>query len=169
VKCYIGIISVRLRIILRALIYTNNHTIFSWASWWRHATKPSRRWQPPRVTSTTGLQLNHLVPLVAISQCNALGIAHSLSEMKRIDHKRVRGFSVSTIQGQHIPKVLNLSQGWAPPLFTAQRPNTTVAQNSVEMASDPSSGPRVRTMLHQGPEHGSLAHVLDGLKLSVGT
>ena len=34
-------------------------------------TKPSRRWQPPRVTSTTGLQLDHLVPLDAISQCNA--------------------------------------------------------------------------------------------------
>ena len=33
-------------------------------------TKPSRRWQPPRVTGTTGLQLNHLVPLDAISQCN---------------------------------------------------------------------------------------------------
>ena len=37
-----------------------------------HATKPSRRRQPLRVTSTTGLQLEHLVPLDAISQCNAL-------------------------------------------------------------------------------------------------
>jgi hypothetical protein len=36
------------------------------------ATKPSRRWQPPRVISTTDLQLEHLVPLDAISQCNAL-------------------------------------------------------------------------------------------------
>jgi hypothetical protein len=35
-------------------------------------TKPSRRWQPPRVTSTTGLQLDHLVPLDATSLCNAL-------------------------------------------------------------------------------------------------
>jgi hypothetical protein len=35
-------------------------------------TKPSRRWQPPRVTSTIGLQLEHLVPLGAISQCNTL-------------------------------------------------------------------------------------------------
>jgi hypothetical protein len=37
-----------------------------------HATKPYRRWQPPRVTSTTGLQLDHLVPLNATSRCNAL-------------------------------------------------------------------------------------------------
>jgi hypothetical protein len=29
-------------------------------------TKPSRRWQPPWVTSTTGLHLNHLVPTLAI-------------------------------------------------------------------------------------------------------
>jgi hypothetical protein len=35
-------------------------------------TKPSRRWQPPRVTSSTGLQLEHLVPLDAIPQCNTL-------------------------------------------------------------------------------------------------
>ena len=34
------------------------------------ATKPSRRWQPPRVTSTIGLQQGHLVPLDEISQCN---------------------------------------------------------------------------------------------------
>jgi hypothetical protein len=43
-----------------------------------HATKPSRRWKPPRVTSTTGLQLDHLVPLDATSQCNALE-SHSLA------------------------------------------------------------------------------------------
>jgi hypothetical protein len=37
-----------------------------------HTTKPSRRWQPPRVTSTTRLQFEQLVPLDAVSQCNAL-------------------------------------------------------------------------------------------------
>jgi hypothetical protein len=37
-----------------------------------HATKPFRRWQPPRVTSTTGLQLDHLVPLNAITERNTL-------------------------------------------------------------------------------------------------
>ena len=52
-------------------------TIFSHASTESQATKPSRRWQPPRVTSTTGLQLNHLVPLSAISQCNRTRITHS--------------------------------------------------------------------------------------------
>jgi hypothetical protein len=31
-------------------------------------TKPSRRWQPPRVTSTTGLEDDHLVSLDATSQ-----------------------------------------------------------------------------------------------------
>ena len=44
------------------------------------ATKPYRRWQPPRITSTTGLQLDHLVPLDAISQCNRTRITHSQSD-----------------------------------------------------------------------------------------
>jgi hypothetical protein len=47
-----------------------HRTIFSCASTESQATEPSRRWQPPRVTSTTGLQLDHLVPLDAIPQCN---------------------------------------------------------------------------------------------------
>jgi hypothetical protein len=47
-------------------------------------TKPSRRWQPPRVTSTTSLQDDHLVPLDATSQCNRTGIAHSLDWMNTI-------------------------------------------------------------------------------------
>ena len=37
-----------------------HRTIFSCASIESQATKPSRRWQPPRVTSTTDLQLEHL-------------------------------------------------------------------------------------------------------------
>jgi hypothetical protein len=41
-------------------------------------TKQSRRWQPPRVTSTTGLQLDHLVPLNATSRSNTLE-SHSLA------------------------------------------------------------------------------------------
>jgi hypothetical protein len=32
-----------------------------------HVTKPFRRWQPLRVTSTIGLQLERLVPLDTIS------------------------------------------------------------------------------------------------------
>ena len=58
-----------------------HHTIFSHTSMESQATKPSRRWQPPRVTSTIGLQHNHLVPLDAISQCNHTRIAHSLDRM----------------------------------------------------------------------------------------
>jgi hypothetical protein len=34
------------------------------------ATKPSRRWHPPQVKSTTDLQLDHLVPLDATSRSN---------------------------------------------------------------------------------------------------
>jgi hypothetical protein len=49
-------------------------TIFPRASTETTTTKPSRRWQPPRVMSTTGLQLDHLVPHDAISQRNALEI-----------------------------------------------------------------------------------------------
>jgi hypothetical protein len=55
-----------------------HRTIFSRASTESQATKPSRRWQPPRVTSTTDLQLDHLVPLDALSRCNALE-SHSLA------------------------------------------------------------------------------------------
>jgi hypothetical protein len=44
-----------------------HRTIFSRASTESQATKPSRRWQPLRVTSITGLQLDHLVPLNATS------------------------------------------------------------------------------------------------------
>ena len=47
-----------------------HYTIFSHASMESQATKPSRRWQPPSVSSTTGLQLDHLVPLDATSRCN---------------------------------------------------------------------------------------------------
>jgi len=53
-------------------------TSFLCASMEPQATKPSRRWQPLRVTSTTGLQHKHLVPLDAISQCNALESLTSL-------------------------------------------------------------------------------------------
>jgi hypothetical protein len=46
---------------------SEHRTIFSRASMESQAIKPSRRWQPPRVTSTTGLQHDHLVPLDATS------------------------------------------------------------------------------------------------------
>jgi hypothetical protein len=69
-------------------------------------TKLSRR----RVTSTTSLQLDHLMLLDAISQCNTLesltrngfALLASTSELEASQTKHT--------QGQHIPKVLNLSQ-----------------------------------------------------------
>ena len=61
--------------------------IFLHASTESQATKPSRRWQPPSVTSTTGLQHDHLVPLDATSRCNELE-SHSLSiESHSCKHK----------------------------------------------------------------------------------
>jgi hypothetical protein len=58
--------------------FTEHRTSFLQALTESQATKLSRRWQPPRVTSTTGLQLDQLVPLGATSQCNQTRIAHSL-------------------------------------------------------------------------------------------
>ena len=59
-----------------------HRTIFSRASTESQATKPSRRWQPLRVTSTTGLQLNHLVPLDATSRCNRTRITLTRNRMQ---------------------------------------------------------------------------------------
>jgi hypothetical protein len=63
-----------------------HRTIFSHASMESQATKSSRRWQPPRVTSTIGLQLDHLVPLDALSQCNRTRITLTLNRMITIKH-----------------------------------------------------------------------------------
>jgi hypothetical protein len=71
-------------------------TIFLRALTEPQATKLSRRWQPPGVTSTTGLQYEHLVPLDAISQSNALGIALTRNRIALLQ-ARVRG-SPSTPQ-----------------------------------------------------------------------
>ena len=46
----------------------------------RHATKPSWRWQPPKVTSSTSLQLDHLVPHSCNLSMQHTRIALSLSE-----------------------------------------------------------------------------------------
>ena len=56
-----------------------HRTIFSRAS--------MELWQPPRVTSIIGLQLDHLVPLDATSRCNRTRIAHSLNQMNTIKQK----------------------------------------------------------------------------------
>jgi len=63
----------------RTISSLEHRTIFLRASTESQATKPSRRWQPPRVTSTIGLQHEHLVPLDAISQCNTLeSLTHTI-------------------------------------------------------------------------------------------
>jgi hypothetical protein len=58
-----------------------------------HTTKLCRRRQPARVTSTIGLQLDHLVPLNTITQCNTLEIPHLQWICTSRKHKLVRGFS----------------------------------------------------------------------------
>jgi 5-methylcytosine-specific restriction endonuclease McrA len=64
-----------------------HHTIFLRASTESQATKPSRRWHAPRVTRTTDLQLDHLVPLDATSRCNHTRITHSHDQMITIKFK----------------------------------------------------------------------------------
>ena len=64
-----------------------HRTIFLRASRWRHTTNPSRRWQPPRVTSTTGLQLDHLVPNFCNLSMQCTRIAHSQSDHTLCKHK----------------------------------------------------------------------------------
>ena len=69
-----------------------HRTIFSCASTESQATKPSRRWQPLRVTSTTVLKHEHLVPLDAISQCNALESLTSLLICTLASTSELKGF-----------------------------------------------------------------------------
>jgi hypothetical protein len=75
-------------------------TIFSCASMELQATEPSRRWQPPRVTSTIGLQHGHLGPLDATSRCIHSRIAHSLNWMNNIKQEWV-GELPSTLKHGH--------------------------------------------------------------------
>ena len=77
-----------------------HHTIFSRASTESQATKPPRRWQHPRVTSTIGLQLDHLVSLDATSRCNRTSIDHSLNRMITIKLKWGRGLPSMDTQSQ---------------------------------------------------------------------
>ena len=87
------------------------------------ATKPYRRWKTPRVTSTTGLQLDHLVPLDVISHCNTLELLTPNGFTLLASTSELEASQTKHTQGQHIPKVLNLSQVRARLLFIALRPN----------------------------------------------
>ena len=75
------------RIVPLTISYLEHCTISLRASTESQATRPSRRWQPPRLTSTIDLQHEHLVPLDAISQCSRTRIALSLDWMNTIKHK----------------------------------------------------------------------------------
>jgi hypothetical protein len=105
-------------------------------------TKPSRRWQPQRVTSTTGLQLDHLVPLDAISQCNALESLTCNGSALLASTSELEASQTKHTQGQHIPKVFNLSQARAPPLFIAPKPNRVVGALEHISARSPDSNVR---------------------------
>jgi hypothetical protein len=83
-------------------------TIFLRASTESQATKLSRRWQPPRVISTTSLQHDHLVPLDATSWCNRTRIAHSLNRMITIKLEWVRGLLSTPTQATKAQECLAL-------------------------------------------------------------
>jgi hypothetical protein len=88
-----------------------------------HSTKPSRRWQPPRVISTTSLQLDHLVPT---SRCNALE-SHSLAiGLYSCKHKWVRGLPRTPQAWTLSPKGGQPAKCPSPPLFIAPKPNRAV-------------------------------------------
>jgi hypothetical protein len=83
-------------------------------------TRPFRRWQPPRVTSTTGMQLDHhLVPLDAISQCNRTRITQSQSIHTLASTRELEGSQALSSMDTKFPKVLNFSHGRAPRHSTA--------------------------------------------------
>jgi hypothetical protein len=62
-------------------ITSPEHGIILFASFDEDHHQASRRWQPPRVTSTIGLQLDHLVSLDALSRCNRTRIALILNRI----------------------------------------------------------------------------------------
>ena len=84
-----------------------HRTIFSRASMKSQATKPSRRWQPPGVTNTTSLQLDHLVPLNAISQCNRTRITNSQSIHTLASTSELEGSQALPKHGHLVPRVLS--------------------------------------------------------------
>jgi hypothetical protein len=116
-----------------------HRTIFSRASTELQATKASRRWQPPRVTSTTGLQFKHLVPLDATSRCNRIRITHS-----QLDHTLA---SISELEGSqadlHKPprrEGAHLAvHGWPRHLFITPTPDRVVGPFTGHSACRPNA------------------------------
>jgi hypothetical protein len=103
------------------------------------ATKPSRRWQPPRVTNTTALQLEHLATLDAISQCNHTRITHSQSIRTLASTSELEG-SPSTPQAwTQVPRVPSMCQG---------RPHIPSIAPRAKMAVTPSLGSFCTDRIH---------------------
>jgi hypothetical protein len=101
--------------------------IFLRASTEPQATNPSRRWQPPRVTSTIGLQLEHLVPLDATSRCNCTRITLSLDPINNTKHEWVRRLPSTTTQATNeYGSATGQGQGRSPLLFIAPRMNMAI-------------------------------------------
>jgi hypothetical protein len=91
-----------------------------------HTTKLSRRWQPLKVTSTTSLQLDHLVPLDTTSRCNALE-SHRLTIGSTLaSTSELVGSSALPKHGHSVPRVLNQPNAQAPPLFISPKQNRAV-------------------------------------------
>jgi hypothetical protein len=76
---------------LKALLWSTAQA--SCGLWWISHHQAIRRWRPPRVTNTVGLQLDHMVLLNAITQCKALEITHFAIGSHSCKHKWVRGLS----------------------------------------------------------------------------
>ena len=104
-------------------ITSPEHRTILFACFNRDHQKPSRRWQPPRVTSITSLQLDYLVPLDAISQCNALESLTRNGFALLASTSELEAYQTKHTQGQHISKVLKQPNAQDPPLFIARKPN----------------------------------------------
>jgi hypothetical protein len=77
------------------------------------STKPSRRWQPSRVTSTTGLQHEHLVSFDAISWCNRTRITHSQSICNLASISELNGSQALLHKPHRHEGAQQPAQGWS--------------------------------------------------------
>ena len=114
-----------------------HRTNFSRASTESQATKPSRRWQPSRVTSTTVLQLYHLVLLDATSRCNALE-SHSLAiGLSLLSTSELEGSQSHLHKPPRLKGAQQPAQGRAPPLFIAPKTNRAIGAFGLRSARAP--------------------------------
>jgi hypothetical protein len=141
-------------------------TIFLHALTEPQATKPSRRWQPPTLTSTTGLQHEHLMPLNAISKCKRTRMTHSLLIHNLASTSELEGSQALSSMDTKSPKVLNFSHGRGALLFIAQRLKIAVSIFCA-LTGRAGLGDRMHRSLH--PIAPSLPRVTSYLKTVVAT